>query len=55
MHTVEDCPWIMYMEIDEETGERFLRDEAPIDVKKAYNLHLQKMKNRIDNNERIAK
>ena len=55
MHTAEDYPWIMYMEIDEETGEHFLRDDAPKDVKKAYNIHLQKTKNFIDNNECIAK
>lgn len=55
MHTVEEYPWVMYVEIDEKTGERFLKDDTPEDVKKAYNLHLQKIQNCIDNNERIAK
>lgn len=55
MHTAEDYPWIEYIEVDEETGERFLSDSAPKDVKIAYSLHLQKIKNSIDNNKRMEK
>ena len=43
MMTKEQAPWIDYLDIDEETGERFLKDDTPDDIRKKYADHLSKM------------
>ena len=42
METLEQAPWIEYIEINEETGERELRKDAPEEIKEAYELYLKK-------------
>ena len=36
--TSDEAPWIKYLEIDNETNERKLSDEAPIEIKILYKL-----------------
>lgn len=44
MLTKSQSPWVEYLEIDEETRERKLKDGAPEEIKKAYMEHLLKLK-----------
>lgn len=37
IYTIDQQPWIEYLEIDEETGERKLRADAPEEIVKKYN------------------
>lgn len=43
MMTKEQAPWIDYLDVDEKTGERFLIDDTPDDIRKKYEDHLSKM------------
>lgn len=36
MKTPSQAPWIHYLEIDDNTGERFIRDDAPDEIKAKY-------------------
>lgn len=36
MLTMDEAPWIEYLEIDEETGERRLKDDTPQKIRKKY-------------------
>ena len=45
------APWVEYLEIDEETRERKLRNDAPKEIKEAYMEHLLKLQ-RISNGRR---
>lgn len=51
----EDCIWIDYLDIDEDTLERTLRDDAPSEVKQAYEKYLKEMQNYIDRGELVPK
>ena len=55
MHTIKEHPWIPYMSIDEETNEHVLKENAPEDVKKAYDAHLREIRKYIDANELMPK
>ncbi|UWO50604.1 hypothetical protein NQ527_11905 [Eshraghiella crossota] len=39
MLTFLEAPWIEYLEIDENTGERRLRDDTPQEIRDKYNEH----------------
>lgn len=41
IHTLEQTPWVPYLDIDEITGERKLRDDTPEEIKAKYNEYLQ--------------
>ena len=51
MLTKSQAPWVEYLEIDEETGARKLKDDAPEEIKKAYMEHLLKFQ-RTENEKR---
>lgn len=55
MLTRDDAPWIDYLEIDEESNERKLSNDAPDDVKKAYEEHQKKVREHINNGTMIPK
>ena len=38
--TKEEVPWIEYLEIDEETGERYINPSAPEEIKETYKIYL---------------
>lgn len=40
MLTRNEAPWIEYLEIDETTRERKLRDDAPDEIRKKYKEYL---------------
>ncbi len=45
MKTKEQSPWVSYLEIDENTGKRFLRDDAPEDIRRKYEDFLKERQN----------
>lgn len=55
MLTRENAPWVDYLEIDEETGDRNLVADAPDEIKEAYEKHQKKNQEHIDNNTMIPK
>lgn len=55
MLTVEDAPWVMYMDIDEKTGKRFLKTDTPEDIKEKYAEHLKQVEMSTEKGERISK
>ncbi len=40
MFTMEQAPWVEYLEIDEETLERRLREDTPDEIRALYEQHL---------------
>ena len=46
IETIEEVPWVEYMEINETTGERKLSRKAPKDIKKEYKKYNKKFKNK---------
>lgn len=40
MLTFNEAPWIEYLEIDEETGQRRLRADTPKEIRDKYNKYL---------------
>ena len=42
MLTSHEAPWIEYLEIDEETGKRKLRDDTPQTIRDQYEEHRSK-------------
>ena len=44
--TLDQTPWIEYLEIDEKTGERVLRKDTPKEIKDAYKKYLKKSSNK---------
>lgn len=36
MLTLNEAPWVEYLEIDEETGERRLREDTPKEIREKY-------------------
>lgn len=52
IYTSEQKPWIEYLEIDEETGERKLRTDTPEEIVKKYNQFVGNVKN---NNSPMSK
>lgn len=55
MKTLEQSPWVPYLEMDEETFESHLRPDAPDDIKKAYEDYQKKLQQCIENGEPIEK
>lgn len=52
IYTIDDKPWIVYFQIDEETGRRYLREDTPAEIVKKYNEFLQeKAQLFLNNNE----
>lgn len=43
IETKEQCPWIDYLEIDEDTLEHRLRDDTPQNIREAYNAYLDEV------------
>ncbi len=41
--TMEQAPWVDYLEIDEKTGKRFLRKDTPKEIKEAYEKYLKEI------------
>ena len=39
MFTFDDAPWVEYLEIDEETRQRKLRDDTPEEIREKYIEH----------------
>lgn len=52
IETIEQCPWIGYLEIDEDLN-RKLREDTPDEIKKAYQAHQKEMQGYIDRGETI--
>lgn len=48
MLTFFDAPWIEYLEIDEDTGERKLRDDTPHEIRDKYEEHCQEQRKNTD-------
>ncbi len=48
MLTHLDAPWLEYLEIDEDTGERKLRDDTPLEICKKYEDHCKEQSQNID-------
>ena len=48
--TKEDTPWIDYLEVDEETGERYINPAVPEEIKEAYKMHLLSRQHREEPN-----
>ena len=44
MFTLEDEPWVLYLEIDEETLESKLRDDTPADIREKYEKYLKEQR-----------
>ena len=44
LYTVDESPWVKYLEIDEETLESRLRDDVPDDIRKVYETYLKESK-----------
>lgn len=40
IYTFEQHPWVAYLEIDENTGDSFLKDDAPEEIRRQYNDYL---------------
>lgn len=58
IYTLEQKPWIEYLEIDEETGERKLRSDTPEEIVKKYNQFVGNVKNNdneLNNNSPMSK
>ena len=55
IETIEQAPWIQYIEIDSKTHKRKLRKDTPKEIKKAYELHLKEIKKCQEQNNPIAK
>lgn len=52
IYTIDQAPWVEYLEIDEETGERKLKSDTPKEIVQKYNEFLDTVKNK--DNERIG-
>lgn len=48
MLTLFDAPWLEYLEIDEDTGERKLRDDTPQEIREKYEEYCQEQSKNID-------
>ena len=48
MLTLFDAPWLEYLEIDEDTGERKLRDDTPQYIRDKYEEHCQEQSKNTD-------
>ena len=46
IYTLNQRPWIEYLEIDEETGERKLRADTPEEIVAKYNDFIKAVKRR---------
>lgn len=46
IETIEEVPWVEYIEINETTGERELSGETPKKIKKQYKKYNKKFKNK---------
>ncbi len=51
MLTFYDAPWIDYLEINEENGERYLREDTPQDIREKYEKHCEEQNKYTKNNE----
>ncbi len=45
MFTLNEAPWVQYLEIDEETGERKLRADTPEEIRQKYEDYCNNLKN----------
>ncbi len=48
MLTIDEAPWAEYLEIDEETWERKLREDTPKDIREKYEQFLQEQNSNPD-------
>lgn len=55
MYTKEDTPWIDYLVIDDETLETYINSDAPEGIKRAYEQHLKKIREDVNERGMIAK
>ncbi len=55
MQTIEQVPWVPYLYIDEETGERKIREDMPEEIRNKYNEYLRDIERKTQNGELIAK
>lgn len=39
MLTIDNAPWIKYLEIDEKTRERKIKEDAPKEIRDMYEAH----------------
>lgn len=47
MLTFKDAPWVEYLEIDEETGKRRIKEDIPREIREKYELYcLEQEKNK---------
>lgn len=45
MLTLDEAPWVEYLEIDEETGKRRLQENTPPDIREKYETYCLKLDN----------
>lgn len=45
MLTFNEAPWIEYLEIDEETGKRVLKEDTPKEIRDKYEAYLLERNN----------
>lgn len=55
METLERAPWIPYLTINEETGERQIKEDTPEEIKIKYNEYLNNIEHKKQNSELIIK
>lgn len=48
MLTFLDAPWIEFLEIDEKTGERILRDDTPQEIRDKYKEYCRELSKNVD-------
>ncbi len=41
--TLEQAPWVKYLEIDEKTGKRLLRKDTPFRIRMKYKKYLKQI------------
>jgi hypothetical protein len=54
MKTLDQAPWVPYLTIDEETGERKIKEDIPEEIKIKYNEYLNDIEHKKQNGEPIA-
>lgn len=53
--TQQQMPWVEYLEIDEKTLKRYLREDTPEQIKKMYEEYLKQIEEKSNKNENIEK
>lgn len=55
MYTEKEAPWIAYLKINDDGDVEGIRDDAPEDIKKAYNAYVEMLQEYRDNGNPIPR